>query len=205
MTIATKRFSFVEYLAYDDGTDTRYELVDGELVEMGVGTGLHGAILKYLEKVFEVGIARLGLLWVSLAALVSVRSPRSGRWDTSRIPDVVMLLAEQWQAMRQREAVVELNDPAPLLVVEVVSESTKTTDYRYKQVEYAVRDIPEYWVVDPLAAKVTVFTLLEGMYDRTEFTGSDPSGNGEAARLQSPTFSDLQLTAAQILNAGEVV
>ena len=29
-----KIFTFEEYLAYDDGTDTRYELVDGELVEM---------------------------------------------------------------------------------------------------------------------------------------------------------------------------
>lgn len=28
----TKIFTFEEYLAYDDGTDTRYELVDGELV-----------------------------------------------------------------------------------------------------------------------------------------------------------------------------
>ncbi|MDX2241824.1 MAG: Uma2 family endonuclease [Leptolyngbyaceae cyanobacterium bins.302] len=147
MTIATKRLTFAEYLAYNDGTDTRYELLDGELIDMGVGTGLHGAILKLLEKIFDAEIARLGLLWVSLAAVVSVRSPRSGRWDTSRIPDVIVLLQDQWQGMRNREAVVELNDPAPLLVVEVVSESTKTTDYRSKQSEYAVRDIPEYWVV----------------------------------------------------------
>lgn len=26
--------TFEEYLAYDDGTDTHYKLVDGELVEM---------------------------------------------------------------------------------------------------------------------------------------------------------------------------
>jgi hypothetical protein len=29
-----KLLTFEEYLTYDDGTDTRYELVDGELVEM---------------------------------------------------------------------------------------------------------------------------------------------------------------------------
>lgn len=194
MTIATKHFTFEEYLAYNDGTDRRYELVDGELVETAVETGLHGAILKFLEKAFDAEIARLGLLWVSLAAVVSVRSPRSGRWDTSRIPDVVVLLQEQWQAMRNREAVIELNDPTPLLVVEVVSESTKTTDYRAKRVEYNVRDIPEYWVVDPLAQKVTVFTLVEGMYDMAEFSNGD--------RVQSPTFPELQLTVDQVLSAG---
>lgn len=195
MTIATKRFSFEEYLTYDDGTDTRYELFDGELVEMGVGEGLHGAIAEFLNDAYRGEIKRLGRPWTSKQMVISVRSPRSGRWDTSRIPDVVVLLADQWQAMRHREAVVELNDPVPLLVVEVVSESTKTTDYRFKQVEYAVRDIPEYWVVDPFTAKVTVFTLNEGMYDRTEVMGSD--------RVQSLTFPELQLTATQILNAGE--
>ena len=34
MTIAIQRLTLEEYLAYDNGTDTRYELVDGELVEM---------------------------------------------------------------------------------------------------------------------------------------------------------------------------
>ncbi|MCU0547948.1 MAG: Uma2 family endonuclease [Leptolyngbya sp. Prado105] len=32
----------------------------------------------------------------------------------------------------------------------MVSESTKTTDYRAKCSEYAVLDIQEYWSVDPL-------------------------------------------------------
>ncbi|MEH2280033.1 MAG: Uma2 family endonuclease [Nostoc sp.] len=46
--------------------------------------------------------------------------------------------------MRNREAVIELNEPPPLLVVEVVSESTKILDYRAKRVEYNVLNIPEY-------------------------------------------------------------
>ncbi len=195
MTIATKRLSFAEYLAYCDGTETRYELVQGELVDMGVGTGLHGAIIKFLERALDHEIARLALAWVAVSTSISVRSPRSGRWDTARIPDVVVLLKAQWQAMRDREAVIELTDPPPLLVVEVVSDSTKSTDYRAKQIEYAVREIPEYWVVDPLNQTVTVFTLIEGMYDGVTLPPGD--------RLQSPTFPDLTLTVDQILSAGE--
>lgn len=34
MTTAVNKLTLVEYLAYDDGTDVKYELVDGELVEM---------------------------------------------------------------------------------------------------------------------------------------------------------------------------
>ena len=34
MTVARPRLTFKEYLMYDDDTDKRYELVQGELVEL---------------------------------------------------------------------------------------------------------------------------------------------------------------------------
>ncbi len=191
MTLTTQRLTFAEYLTYTDGTDSRYELVNGELIPMGIGTGLHGAIIKLLERLFEAEIARLGILWVVLPALVGVRSPRSGRWDTCRIPDVVVLPLDQWRSLQTHEAVIELNEPPPLLVVEVVSDSTKTTDYRAKRAEYNVLDIPEYWIVDPLAAKITVLTLVEELYEGAEFQGDEI--------IQSSTFPGLTLTVNQVL------
>lgn len=103
MTVATNKTTFEEYLSYTDGTDTRYELVDGELVAMGIGSGLHGAILKLLERVFDAEIARLGLELEALQAAVGIRSPRRGRWDTSRIPDVAVISASQWRELRAKE------------------------------------------------------------------------------------------------------
>lgn len=41
---SSKLLTMEEYLAYDDGTDTRYELVDGELVEMPVESQVNAAI-----------------------------------------------------------------------------------------------------------------------------------------------------------------
>nr|WP_256995777.1 Uma2 family endonuclease [Halomicronema hongdechloris] len=55
-----------------------------------------------------------------------------------------------WEALQERKAVIRLNEPPPLLMIEVVSESTKSTDYRAKRAEYSVLDIPEYWICDPL-------------------------------------------------------
>lgn len=191
MTITTKRFTFEEYLRYDDGTDTRYELVNGELIPMSLGSGKHGAIIKFLEKSFDAENDRLGRDWVALQASVGLRSPRAGRWDTCRIPDVTVMLREQWQAFADREAVIELNEPRPFLVVEVVSESTKMTDYRAKRSEYAVLEIAEYWIVDPLEQKVTICTLLEGLYDAQIFS--------ESQRLVSTVFPELNLTAEQVL------
>ena len=50
MTATIKKLTFAEYLKYNDGTDTQYELVDGELISMSLGTSKHGGISKFLER-----------------------------------------------------------------------------------------------------------------------------------------------------------
>ncbi|MBC6434181.1 Uma2 family endonuclease [Nostoc sp. HG1] len=193
MTITTPKLTFEEYLTYDDGTDTRYELVNGELIPMSLGSGQHGAETEFINVSFRAEILRLKLDWTSKQMVVGVRSPRAGRWDTSRIPDVVVIPLSQWRELRNREAVIELNESPPLLVVEVVSESTKIVDYRAKRVEYNVLNIPEYWIVDPLRNKVTVFTLIEELYEPVEFIGTQC--------IQSQIYRELKLTVEQVLTA----
>jgi Uma2 family endonuclease len=195
MTVATKLLTFDEYLKYDDETDTRYELVDGELIEVSLGTGKHGAIIRFIDRQFEAAIAQAKQPLISLSALVGVRSPRGGRWNTCRIPDVTVLPIAQWEAMSEREAVIDLNEPPPLLVVEVVSESTKSADYRSKYTEYSVLEIPEYWIVDPLVGKVTICQIDDGRYDEIVLTGD--------MAIASSIFPNLKLTATQVL-AGRI-
>ncbi len=191
MTIATNRkLTFQEYLAYVNGSEQRYELVDGELVPMSLGTGQHGKITKFLERILDAEIARAEYPWTAERFSIGIQSPRGTRWDTSRIPDIAVVTLEQWDALQAREAVIALNEAPPLLVVEVVSPSTVTDDYRAKRAEYSVLDIPEYWIVDPLVSKVTVCRLQDGLYDLEEFQGSE--------QIVSPTFTELELTAAQI-------
>ncbi|MBE9103340.1 Uma2 family endonuclease [Vacuolonema iberomarrocanum] len=191
MTTTTQKITFAEYLTYDDGTDTRYELVEGELVPMSLGTGRHGAIIRFLVQQFEAALPELGQDWVALPALVGVRSPRGGRWDTSRIPDVTVMARAQWEDMADRPAVIDFNEPPPVLIAEVVSPSTKTEDYRTKRSEYATLDIPEYWIIDPIAQTLTLCVLDHGFYDAIELQGEDV--------VRSPLFPNLSLTAAQIL------
>lgn len=193
MAVTTQKLTFADYLAYDDGSGTRYELVDGDLLPMGIGTGLHGAIAEFLTEQFKAAARQANQPWTAKDMRIGVRSPRSTRWDTSRIPDVVLLPTAQWEALRTKEAVIELPDPPPLLVVEVVSDSTVATDYRAKHSEYSVLDIPEYWIVDPLQGQVTVGCLPAGRYDDGVFTGREA--------VRSAVLPDLTLTAAQVLSA----
>ncbi|MEL7035219.1 MAG: Uma2 family endonuclease [Cyanobacteria bacterium J06592_8] len=193
MSITTQKLTFEEYLTYNDGTDTRYELVDGELIPMSLGTGKHGSIIRFLLLQFENILSTSEQSWVTLPGLVGIRSPRGRRWDTSRIPDITIMSQAQWEEMADREAVIDFNESPPFLVVEVVSPSTKTDDYRSKRSEYGLLEIPEYWIVDPLEEKVTLGILDHSFYDLMEFQGNDP--------IQSPTFPTLNLTTAQIIAA----
>jgi Uma2 family endonuclease len=182
-----------EYLAYSDGSDTRYELVAGELVPMALPTGRHVQIQKFLSQVFEAEIARQQLPWTTIQGGLGIQSPRGNRWDSVRIPDGVVLPLEQWQEMGSREALIRLEEPPLLLVVEVVSELSRAADYRAKQAEYCVLGIGEYWVVDPLEEKVSLLLLHEGWYDVLELKGSDP--------VSSKVFPKLELQAGEILAA----
>lgn len=187
------RLSLAEYLAYSDGSDTRYELVAGELVPMALPTGRHVQIQNFLSRVFEAEIARQQLPWTVIQGGLGIQSPRGNRWATVRIPDVVVLPLEQWQEMGSREALIRLEEPPLLLVVEVVSESSRAADYRAKRAEYCVLGIGEYWVVDPLEEKVSLLLLHEGWYDVLELKGSDP--------VSSKVFPKLELQAGEILAA----
>lgn len=191
MTTTQQKLTFEEYLSYTDGTDTRYELVDGELIPMPLGTGKHGQIAEFLNDQFRDQIKRLQCPWTSKQMLVGLRSPRGRSWDTSRIPDVTVLTLAQWEAMANREAIINLNEPPPLLVVEIVSPSTRTTDYRSKRAEYGLLEIPEYWIVDLQDHKVTLCILVYGFYDTITYQGAE--------QIQSPTFPSFTLTAAQVL------
>lgn len=191
---STARLSLAEYLAYSDGSDTRYELVAGELVPMALPTGRHVQIQNFLSQVFEAEIARQQLPWTAIQGSPGIQSPRGNRWDTVRIPDVVVLPLEQWQEMGSREALIRPEEPPLLLVVEVVSESSRAADYRAKRAEYCVLGIGEYWIVDPLEEKVSLLLLHEGWYDVLELKGSDP--------VSSKVFPKLELQAGGDLGCG---
>lgn len=195
MTVTTQKFTFEEYLAYEDGTDNRYELVNGELVLMSVAKIIHTLIIEFLIGQIKLALSKEQAQYRVSPSGIGIRSPRGGRLDTSRIPDITVLPSEQVREMLGRTAaVIDFGEPPPLLVVEVVSPSTQKEDYKAKWTEYSVLDIQEYWIVDPLDNIVTVCVLEDGMYTSQEFR--------EAQSVQSLLLPDFTLTAAEILTGG---
>ncbi|XHX76419.1 MAG: Uma2 family endonuclease [Stenomitos frigidus ULC029] len=182
----TKPITFEDYLTYDDGTDNRYQLFDGALVLMTPPAGEHGAIAGVLLIQFHLEIHRLGLDWWVRQGQTGVRTTES----RSRLPDVCVITNEQAQTIRYQAAILTT---APLLAIEIVSPESVTRDYRFKRSEYAALGMAEYWIVDPLEARISVLLLNDGFYDVTAFKDSD--------RLLSRTFPELALTVEQVLTA----
>jgi Uma2 family endonuclease len=202
MTVATndarsletlRRMTLEEFLTYDDGTDKRYELVDGVLVEMGTEATINIRIVFFLIEVFLkiVDRDRLGM-----KVKVEVKS----RFVTARDPDFLIHSEESAAALEDlKEACLKYGDPNPLIAIEIVSPGPESSDnyqrdYVQKPVEYADRGIGEFWQIDPKRQWVRVLRL-----DGTEYTIE--TFKGEAA-IVSPTFPELTLTAAQVLAAG---
>ena len=52
----------------------------------------------------------------------------------------------------------------PLLVVEILSPSTRAKDLVLKRALYAEAGVPAYWVLDPVEATVLVLALEDGAY-----------------------------------------
>ncbi len=186
MTVASKIMTLDEYLNYDDGTDTFYELVNGELVEMPPESELSRRIAMFLVAYFlQQGIPSNRL---TLKTEIVV----SGARATTRFPDV-MILSEVLEAALQgaRRSTVVLDMPPPLLVVEIVSPNQESRDYRYKRSEYAARGIAEYWIVDPMQQKLTVLEWVEGLYEEQVYAGEKA--------IASPVLGALNLTTTQLL------
>jgi len=188
MTISQPRLTLEQYLQYDDGTDTRYELVNGELVAMPTENDINGRIALFLV----VQLAQL--IPYQLLRCNSTAIAVSGSRATTRIPDVIVLSEELATVLEQAEkSVITFDMPSPRLVIEVVSpgKSNEDRDYRYKRSEYAARCIPEYWIVDPIRELVTVLVLVDGLYEAIEYRADQT--------IVSPSFPALQLTANQVL------
>jgi Uma2 family endonuclease len=179
--------TFEEFLSHDDGTDTRYELVDGVLVEMPTESNDNCQIAKYL--LFELA----KFFPISLLCLKDVELEVSGRRAKVRLPDLVVLSRGSAEALQgQPRNILTRDMPPPALVVEVVSpgSTNRLRDYRYKRTEYAARGIAEYWIVDPEAQQVTVCLWVDGQYEDKVFTRD--------VCIESTLVPELTLTPQQV-------
>jgi Uma2 family endonuclease len=194
---STKPIDFEQYLTYDDGTDIRHELVDGELIAMPPAVYQHYLLAKLLERCFDREISRLSKTWNTGRGDIGIRTQGRKGYNT-RLPDVVVFEAESVLDLQESAILTSV----PLLVVEIVSSNWKD-DYDDKLREYQALGIPEYWIADynckatkeylgnPKLPTLFVNLLGDRKYHKQAFRGDN--------RIISQLFPEIDLTAAQAL------
>ena len=190
--IASEIMSLEDFLNYDDDTDARYELEDGRLLFKPSDSDINQRIGMFLF----MYLSKLGIPFYRLR--IGTEVVTSGTRATVRLPDFMVLTEELAQALEGASRSIVMPDmPPPQLAFEAVSPGQKNQerDYRYKRSQYQARGIAEYWIVDAIQQRVTVLTLVAGLYEEAVFVGD--------AAIVSPLLSQLgqesELTAAQLL------
>lgn len=199
-----KPVSFDEFIAwYPEDAGVRYELHRGVIVEMPKPRGKHSNVSGFL--IVKLGSAiELAQLPYSTPkeCVIKADEGESGYEPDGIILDLNAIKNEpNWE----KSSVIE-NGATIKLIIEVVSTNWRD-DYYVKFAAYEALGIQEYWIVDyaalggrrflgnPKLPTLSVCELVDGEYQMTQFRGND--------RIISPAFPDLELTAAQIFDAGQ--
>jgi len=184
------------------GDSDRYELIDGELIEMEP-TGPHEEVAAFLGRKLNVAIEQQDEPFlIPYRCLIDILGTA-----TAFRPDLIVLDQRQltYEPLWRQEPVITLGTSIKL-VVEIVSTNWQN-DYARKAEDYALFGVPEFWIVDylglggrdyigtPKQPMFTLCTLQGNRYQRQLFRNDD--------RITSPLFPTLKLTANPVFAAGK--
>lgn len=194
-----KPITFEQFLEWKP-ENGRYELHNGVIIEIQL-TGEHELVRAFLISELNFECRRLKLPY-SVPAQVLVKPVEK---ESGYVPDVLLVNRSNLvnEPLWKKSSTVTQAASIPL-VVEIVNTNWRD-DYFLNFGEYEEIGIPEYWIVDyaalggrrfignPKQPTISIYVLVEGEYQGTQFRGSD--------QLQSPTFPELSLTAKAIFQA----
>jgi Uma2 family endonuclease len=159
-----------EYAALGETEHGYTELIEGRLIMSPSPVPDHN------NAGFELGIALRPRLpedfEVQLDVDVDLQLASPDEPGSSRRPDLMVVSREARKRVRAEGGMIRASEV--LLVVEIVSPSSKRTDHVHKRNDYADAGIPNYWIVDidePISLTACRLTEQFGYQDDQVATG----------------------------------
>lgn len=147
---------------------TRAELIDGVIYDMAAPTIAHQRIVGFLTVEISLYIRSKG-----------------GKCEVFPAPFDVQLDKDEYTLVQPDISVICDKDKlsngkrcigAPDWVIEVVSPSSDTSDYKLKLFKYQAAGVREYWIIDPDAERISVFRFESDTFQILPFTATVKSG-----------------------------
>ena len=175
-----KNYTVDDYLAMPDEYP-RYELLEGELIEMVSPTTRQQRISRRLFTILNAHCAARDLGEVFYAPLDVILS------RTVVVQPDILFISEAHRA----ELIGERITGAPDLVIEILSPATSARDFNLKRKLYARHGVKEYWIVDPDDGTIEVQRLQGNVFSTLALYEKGQT-------LTSPPFEGLELDVAQV-------
>jgi len=169
------QWAYADYLRLpDDGK--RYEIIEGVLYVANAPSVEHQFVVMKISGQVDSFVSqhRLGMV---LTAPIEVHLSGTTRPVQ---PDILFIRTEN-----QPSPGTQFFDGVPDLTVEVISPSSIRLDRTVKFDAYERAGVAEYWIVDPKARLVEVYTLARGEYALLgQYTGDEIITSNVLAGLQ---------------------
>lgn len=159
---------FFDWANRPENAGNRFELDDGEVIEMPSPGEIHAMVCWYVITLLTDYVRRRGAgqILTNDCGLVVKRKP-----DTVRGPDVMFFSETRTLA----QAVPGHFERVPTLIVEVMSPSDTLRQITKRVRQYLTREVPLVWVIDPPERVVYVHTpngFTRDLDDTDELTGN---------------------------------
>ncbi len=149
----------IEYIyALPDGE--RAELIDGQIYSMAPPNTRHQRILNYINTEINMYIRK-----------------NNGECEVFPAPFAVFLNDDDMNYVEPDISVIcdknKISDKgcqgAPDWVIEIISPSSRAIDYFTKLFKYQKSGVREYWIVDPIKQRVTVYFFEKELVEEYSF------------------------------------
>jgi Uma2 family endonuclease len=174
-----KLYTYEDYLKIDD--DNQYELIGGELILVPAPKTIHQRVKGRLVW-FITNFVRNNNLGEVYDAPTDVVLSETEKPQ----PDILFISANRLDTITEDNI-----KGAPDLVIEILSPSTASLDKVKKSKMYYNHGVKEYWIVDPIAKAVQVFTPGEKNWNLVESYDKD-------GILTSPLLPGLQINLVDV-------
>lgn len=169
-----KNNSYTTDYIYSLPEGQRAELIDGVVYDMAPPSRIHQITLNYIN-----------------IQIYNYIEKNNGTCEVNIAPFAVFLNEDNKNYVEPDISVIcdpnKLTDKgcigAPDWIIEIVSPSSRRMDYMIKLFKYRTAGIREYWIVDPMRNRVTVYNFETE--DNAEYTLSD--------RVKVGIYEDLEI------------